>query len=69
MKNWEYYKDELEKVNYKFALLHNGAVANCNDTKCCDCEFSFAGIDCCSEAIKFLSQEHNEKYHILSQKE
>lgn len=61
MKNWEYYKDELEKVNYRFAILHNGTFVACEDVATCiDCEFCVAGIGCGNEAIKFLCQEHDE---------
>ena len=57
MKNWEYYKDELEKVNYRFAILHNGTFVACEDVATCiDCEFCVAGINCGNEAIKFFKK-------------
>ena len=61
MTNFEYYKDEILKLNDNrgFALV-NGKPNGCTGTHCGNCEFGDASV-CKNKALKWLYAEYIEK--------
>lgn len=67
MTNFEYYKDEIQKIadTGRFVALHDGMIVACGSIHCDDCEFkdplaSMFSSDCNKYMLQWFCKEHKE---------
>lgn len=63
MTNFEFYKDEIKKVDYNFGFTPNGGVSFCGMTICDRCIFH-KGKDCAVEQAKWLYEEYKPQVKV-----
>ena len=61
--NFEHYKDEISNLDFNFAVI-NGKVVSCEDSPCNECYFKRNACGCNKIKIKWLYEQHKEKYNL-----
>ena len=68
MKNWEKYKEDIEKIGIMlFGLRKDGSIDNCYKINCSNCQFS--GSECRKNTISWLYEEYKEPKPKLTKEE
>lgn len=69
MKNWEKYKEDIEKIGtLLFGLRKDGSIDGCHKIDCSDCQF-FSGSGCRKNTISWLYEEYEEPKPKLTKEE